>query len=62
MLAGMLDYVRANLPLDRVTLTANVNNAASIRVIEKNGGILCDEVPHPWIEGDFGYRYWIALR
>ena len=37
MLAGMLDHVRANLPLERVTLTANVKNGASIRVIEKNG-------------------------
>ena len=62
MLAGMLDYVRDNLPLERVTLTANVKNGASIRVIEKNGGVLEGEIPSPWIEGEFGYRYWIALR
>ena len=62
MLAGMLDYARANLPLDRVTLTANVKNPASIRVIEKNGGVLRDAVPHPWVPGDTGRRYWIALR
>lgn len=61
MLAGMLDYVRANLPLKRVTLTANLKNAASIRVIEKNGGVLRDEVPHPWVPGDIGRRYWIDL-
>jgi predicted acetyltransferase len=62
MLAGMLDHVRANLPLERVTLTANLNNPASIRVIEKNGGILRDEVDSPWVPGDRGRRYWIALR
>ena len=38
MLAGALDFVRANLPLTRVTLTASVENPASLRVIEKNGG------------------------
>ncbi|WP_372784856.1 GNAT family N-acetyltransferase [Phenylobacterium sp.] len=62
MLAGMLDHVRANLPLDRVMLTANLKNPASIRVIEKNGGVLQDTIPHPWVEGDRGRRYWIALR
>ena len=62
MLAGMLDHVRANLPLERVTLTVSLNNPASIRVVEKNGGIFRDEVPNPWVEGDRGRRYWIALR
>jgi predicted acetyltransferase len=61
MLAGMLDHVRANLPLERVMLTVNLNNPASMRVIEKNGGVLQDEVDHPWVEGDRGRRYWIAL-
>ncbi len=62
MLALMLDHVREHLPLNRVTLTANARNLASIRVIEKNGGILRDTVPHPWVEGDEGRRYWIDLR
>lgn len=62
MLAAMLDHVRAHLPLERVTLTANVKNLASIRVIEKNGGVFHDEIAHPWIEGDTGRRYWIDLR
>jgi len=44
-----------------VLLTVNTQNAASIRVIEKNGGVLQDTVPHPWIEGDEGRRYWISL-
>jgi predicted acetyltransferase len=62
MLAGMLEHVRKHLPLDRVMLTVNTKNPASIRIIEKNGGVLCDTVPHPWIEGDEGRRYWIELR
>jgi predicted acetyltransferase len=62
MLAGGLDWARANLPLERVMLTVNENNPASIRVIEKNGGVLRDTVPHPWVPGDAGRRYWIALR
>lgn len=62
MLAAMLDHVRANLALDRVTLTVNSKNPASMQVIEKNGGVFRDEIPHPWIEGDTGRRYWIELR
>ena len=62
MLAGMLDYVRENLPLEQVMLSVSLKNPASIRVIEKNGGVLRDEVPHPWIDGDIGRRYWIDLR
>jgi predicted acetyltransferase len=62
MLALVLDHVRETLPLERVTLTANVKNTASIRVIEKNGGVLRDEVPHPWVPGDRGRRYWIDVR
>ena len=61
MLAGMLDHVRAELPLERVMLTVNETNPASIAVIEKNGGVLQDVIPHPWIAGDRGRRYWIAL-
>ncbi|HEX3363463.1 GNAT family N-acetyltransferase [Phenylobacterium sp.] len=62
MLAAMLDHIREHLSLDRVTLTVNSNNPASMRVIEKNGGVFRDEIPHPWIEGDTGRRYWIDLR
>ena len=61
MLAGMLDHARTRGDLERVMLTVNVKNPASIRVIEKNGGVLHDTIPHPWIEGDEGRRYWIAL-
>lgn len=62
MLAAVCDWVRANLPLDRVTLHVNANNTASIRVIEKAGGTLEATVPHPWIAGDTGHRYGIDLR
>ncbi len=61
MLAGMLDHVRANLPLTRVTLTAVQENHASNRVIRKNGGVLEKAIPHPWHEGAIGNRYWIEL-
>ena len=61
MLAGMLQHVRTALPLERVMLTVNENNPASIAVIEKNGGVLQDVIPHPWVAGDKGRRYWIAL-
>jgi predicted acetyltransferase len=62
MLAGMLDHVRQTLPLDRVMLTVSAQNEGSIRVIEANGGVLQDVIPHPWVEGDQGRRYWITLR
>ncbi|WP_293378715.1 GNAT family N-acetyltransferase [Phenylobacterium sp.] len=62
MLAAMLDHIGETLPLDRVTLTVHLDNPASMRVIEKNGGAVRDEVDHPWIEGLRGRRYWIALR
>jgi len=62
MLHQMLDHVRRELKLDRVLLTANTKNIPSIRVIEKNGGLLDDTIPHPWIEGDEGRRYWITLQ
>ena len=63
MLAGMLDYARAHHPeLDRVMLTVNLKNPGSMRVVEKNGGVLADSIPHPWVPGDVGARYWIVLR
>ena len=61
MLGAMLDYIRANLPLKRALLTVNLDNPASIRVIEKNGGVLEREVDNPWVPGKRGRRYWITL-
>ena len=62
MLAAMLGHIRETLPLERVTLTVELDNPASMRVVEKNGGIMRDEVDHPWIAGGRGRRYWIDLR
>lgn len=61
MLAHALAYARTDLGLQKVLLTVNTTNAASIRVIQKHGGVLADTIPHPWIEGDRGHRYWIDL-
>lgn len=62
MVAGMLDHVRTHHPeLTRVMLTVAESNTASIRVIEKNGGVLTDRMAHPWHQGEMGRRYWIEL-
>lgn len=62
MLAAMLDYVRDTHPeLPRVMLTVAESNTASIRVIEDNGGVLAERMPHPWHDGEMGRRYWITV-
>jgi predicted acetyltransferase len=48
------------LGIDRALLTVHSDNGASIRVIERNGGVLEDERTDP--EGVPYRRYWIALR
>ena len=59
---AMLLKVAREVGLSRVEITCDEDNEPSRRVIEKNGGVLQDTIPHPWIEGDEGRRYWIALR
>lgn len=61
MLAETLVWIGANLPLKRVLLTVNAENPASIRVIEKNGGVLTGQVPHLWRPGETALHYWIDL-
>jgi len=61
ILAAGLDHIRAHLPLERVLLTVNAQNPASIRVIEKNGGVHTASIPHLWIPGDTALHYWIEL-
>ena len=61
ILAAGLDYIRANLPLTRVLLTVNQLNLASIRVIEKNGGVFSQAIPHLWRPGETALHYWIDL-
>lgn len=48
------------LDLDRALLTTDPENRASIRVIEKNGGIYEDECCSPFT-GKMVLRYWISL-
>ena len=59
MLRLALDEARA-LGIERVLLTAYTTNSASVRVIEKNGGVLENVVPHPETGEPHG-RYWIEL-
>lgn len=61
MLAQGLNHIRANLPLERVLLTVNASNPASIRVIEKNGGVHTDTIAHIWRPGETALHYWIDL-
>lgn len=61
ILAAGLDYIRAHLPLQRVLLTVNSQNTASIRVIEKNGGVHTASIAHIWLPGETALHYWIEL-
>jgi predicted acetyltransferase len=59
MLRLALDEARS-MGIERVLLTAYASNGPSCRVIEKNGGLMQDETPHP--ETGLPYRrYWIEL-
>ncbi|MCI3133931.1 GNAT family N-acetyltransferase [Phenylobacterium aquaticum] len=60
-LAAGLDWIRANLPLKRVLLTVNPSNSHSIRVIQKNGGVHTQTVPHIWRPGEEAMHFWIEL-
>ncbi|UTP40714.1 GNAT family N-acetyltransferase [Phenylobacterium sp. LH3H17] len=62
MLAETLVWIAANLPLKRVLLTVSAQNLASIRVIEKNGGVLSGSVPHLWHGGETALHYWIDIQ
>lgn len=62
MLGVGLDYCKRVLHLQRVLIICNDDNYGSIRVIEKNGGILQDTIQQT-IEGKdlLTRRYWISL-
>ena len=49
------------LGLDRVLLTCNDDDVRSIRVIERNGGVLADTVPRESPGSGLSRRYWIDL-
>jgi predicted acetyltransferase len=61
MLEYALGLARHELGLSRVLLTCDDDNAASIRVIEKCGGVLEDVVSGPDLDTP-KRRYWIDLR
>ena len=58
LLAGILPSAHA-LGLQRVLLHCDDSNAASVRVVEKAGGMLEGLVVNP--DGKTGRRYWIEL-
>ena len=60
ILRQSLDIARDRLGLHRVLVTCDEDNAASIRVIEKNGGVLRDVVSGPDLTRP-KRRYWIDL-
>lgn len=58
MLALALERCRS-MALTRVLITCCRNNLASARTIQKNGGVLENEVPE---DGEMTQRYWITLE
>lgn len=60
LLALLLHHAR-NLGLQRVLLTCAKSNIASARVIQKNGGVLENEVEARYIGSGIKQRYWIEL-
>jgi predicted acetyltransferase len=61
MLRQCLVWCRDNLGLERALLTCRVDNEASARVMEKNGGELIDITPHPYAIGMMQKRYWLPV-
>jgi predicted acetyltransferase len=59
MLRLCLIWARENLGLERALLSCLADNAASARVMEKNGGSLIDVTPHPLHDGKMQKRYWV---
>jgi predicted acetyltransferase len=61
MLRQSLIWLRDNLGLDKALLSCLVENTASARVMEKNGGQLIDITPHPLETGKMQKRYWVPV-
>lgn len=62
MLALALKYAKSSLGIRRVLITCDDDNCASIRVIEKNGGILENKIENEVSRGTvLTRRYWIDL-
>lgn len=47
--------------IDKVLITCDVRNSASKRVIEKNGGVLDEEMPHVPDDDSHVARYWVEV-
>lgn len=61
MLRQSLLWMRDSLKADKALLSCLVENEASARVIEKNGGQLIDITPHPIQIGKMQKRYWVPV-
>ena len=61
ILRQAIAYARDELGLDRILVTCDDDNAASIRVIEKNGGVYADTWHDPSLRRP-KRRYWIERR
>lgn len=61
MLRLCLLWARDTLGLAEVMLSCSVDNTASARVMEKNGGMLMDVTPHPYELGKQQKRYRIPV-
>ena len=61
MFAQSLRHCRLELKMDKILVTCSEKNIPSIKLIEKQGGALENQV---WdeLEGVFVNRYWINLR
>jgi predicted acetyltransferase len=60
MLALALEKAR-QIGLQRVLITCDQRNVASARVIQKNGGLLKNEMPSDQPGREWTQRYWIEL-
>jgi len=63
MLAMALEYAKEVIGLQSVLITCNDDNGGSIRVIERNGGILQDKITNR-VDGEerTTRRYWIDIK
>lgn len=60
MLKDALQFCKNDLSLDKVLISVNDTNTPSIKVIEKNGGILENKVIS-YFDNQLARRYWITL-
>jgi predicted acetyltransferase len=49
------------LGIARVLITVDARNTASRKIVEKNGGVLENQIPNPEAGSDF-MRYWIDIK